>query len=181
MSAIYDAHYEAMQADLRKCHFGRRRSTITVAEMRMAIAWRYRLQLPLADSTISPITYWRWHWPRFDSEVKYQELRYTLSCYPPKGPAAEIRATILEEQVRRLRHIEINPALFGYVESGRIDRDLELFARDQGTTHASSEWIAGLWAFDRYDRYLEARFPRFMPGYRPGGAAQAPLGDGDMM
>jgi hypothetical protein len=85
MSAIYDAHYEAMQQGLRKCREGRGSSVIAVAEMRLAIAWRYRLGMPLADETVSPVAYWRWHWPRFESEVKYRELRYTLAPLSTEG------------------------------------------------------------------------------------------------
>jgi hypothetical protein len=175
MSAIYDAHFEAMQESLRKCREGGRRSIIAVGEMRLAIAWRYRLQLPLEDPSISPVTYWRWQWPLFECEVKYQELRYTLALCPPRGTAEEQRALVLEESCRRIRHIELKPGLFGYIQSGRANRDFQLFGNSAVAAHRNSEWLAGLWAFDRYDRFLEARFPCFTQNYHPGGSAPGPL------
>jgi hypothetical protein len=170
----YHEHFEALQKDLQEWPDHPGRGGLRVVEARLAIAWRYRLTLPLDRADLTTVWYWRWQWPRFECVVKYQELRYTLALCPPKGTAEEQRAVILEESCRRLRHIELNPGLFAYIQSGRTNRDFRLFGRNPTTAHLNSEWLAGLWAFDRYERYLEGRFPRFTPGYRPGRAALGP-------
>jgi HTH-type transcriptional regulator / antitoxin HigA len=159
--SAYDELYEAMQVGLEKRSHVRGRGAVQRAEIRLAIAWRYRNRLPLGNVTVLPVTYWRWHWPRFESEVQYQELRYTLALCPPSGRAEEMRRAFQEERARRGRHIEIDPALFRYCCDGRFDLDGELFGGDPGVALANSAWIAKLWAFERYEFFIEGRFPRY--------------------
>lgn len=135
------------------------RASAKLAEIRLAVAWRYRRQLPLADPAVTTIQYWRWFWPRVESEVKYQELRYTLSLKPPKGRASTVHNAVLEEAGRRARHIALNQSLYRYILQGRGDRDRTFFDTDAATAHALSEWLAALWAFERYDAYLRSRYP----------------------
>jgi hypothetical protein len=88
---------------------------------------------------------------------------------------------VLEESCRHLRHIELIPGLFGYIQSGRTNRDFQLFGRNPTAAHHNSEWLAGLWAFDLYERHLESRFPFFTQGYPPGRAALGPILGEDMI
>jgi hypothetical protein len=160
----YEDLYEQLQAELGQRYHQRGRTAARNAETRLAIAWRYRHRLPLENVTVSPVTYWRWHWPRFESEVKYQEMRYTLGLFPPKGSREEMRRIILEERTRRVHHIQSDPELFSYLRNGRIDLDSELFTIEPAIAVKNSEWIAGLWAFDRYELFIEGRFPRLTTG-----------------
>jgi hypothetical protein len=157
----YDELYDEMQAVLEKRSHVRGRGAVQRAEIRLGIAWRYRNRLPLENIPVLPVTYWRWHWPRFESEVQYQELRYMLALYPPTGRAEEKRRALQEERVRRSRHIETDPKLFQYCRNGRFDMDGELFGSNPVVALANSEWIAKLWAFERYDYFIEGRFPRY--------------------
>ena len=130
------------------------------AEARLAIVWRYRQRLPPEDVPVLPVTFWRRHWPRFDSEVKYQELCYTYVLYPPKGSRTEKELMVLEERARCVNHIRSNLELFRYLRNFRIDRNGELFSGDPAVAYRNSGWIATLWAFDRYEFFVEQRFPR---------------------
>lgn len=159
MSTIYDAHYADLQHDLALFPDGRGRAAAKLAEIRLAVAWRYRRQLPLKDPAVTTIPYWRWFWPRIESEVKYQELRYTLSLRPPKGRASTVHKAILEEAGRRARHIALNSKLYKYILQGRRDRDQLLFEAEPATAHSHSEWLAALWAFERYETFLRTRYP----------------------
>jgi hypothetical protein len=160
----YDDLYRQMQTELTQRDRHRGRSASRDAERRLAIAWRHRHLLPLENVAVLPVTYWRWHWPRFESEVKYQELRYTLGLFPPRGTREEKLRIILEERSRRVHHIRSNLELFTYLRNGRIDLDGELFTRDPAIAAKNSDWIAALWAFDRYELYIEERFPRLSIG-----------------
>jgi hypothetical protein len=83
----YHEHFEALQKDLQEWPDHPGRGGLRVVEARLAIAWLYRLQLPLDPADPATAAYWRWQWPRFECVVKYQELRYTLALCPPKGTA----------------------------------------------------------------------------------------------
>jgi hypothetical protein len=157
----YDELYGEMQTELEQGSHVRGRGAVRRAEIRLGIAWRYRNRLPLGNVPVLPVTYWRWHWPRFESEVQYQEMRYTLALCPPRGRAEEMRRAFQEERARRRQHIETNQKLFRYCCNGRIDLDGELFGGDPEVALSNSEWIAKLWAFERYDYFIEGRFPRY--------------------
>lgn len=161
MSLIYDRHYDALQERLIRFQINRGRggSALRISEIRLAIAWRYRRQLPLEDVTVTPTQYWRRYWPRIESVVKYEELRYTLALCPPRGSKAEQHAALLEETARRQRHIQTNPRLYTYIRLGRTDRDTTLFGEDLAVARTNGEWIAALRAFDRYVTWLGTRYP----------------------
>jgi hypothetical protein len=142
MSTIYDAHFKALHHDLALFPDGRGRAAAKLAEVRLAVAWRYRRQLPLKDPAVTTIPYCRWFWPRIESEVKYQELRYTLSLRPPKGKASTVHNAVLEEAGRRARHIALNPSLYKYILQARRDRDRLLFDGDPAKAHTYSEGLA---------------------------------------
>jgi hypothetical protein len=160
MSLIYDNHYKSLQQKLLRHQIrrGRGGSAIKISEIRLAIAWRYRRELPLEDPTVTPTRYWRLYWPRIEAVVKYEELRYTLTLFPPKGTKAQRRATLLEEMGRRTRHVRANPMLYTYIRLDRHDRDARLFGGDPAIAQANSEWLASCWAFDRYDTWLNTRY-----------------------
>jgi hypothetical protein len=176
MSTIYDAHYAALQHDLALFPDGRGRAAAKLAEIRLAVAWRYRRQLPLAEPAVTTIQYWRWFWPRIEGEVKYQELRYTLSLQPPKGRATTVHKTVLEEAGRRARHIALNPKLYKYILQGRRDQDRTLFDGDPATAYGHAEWLAALWAFERYETFLRTRYPDSF-SHHPSAQAQLAAGN----
>ena len=91
-------------------------------------------------------------------------MRYTLGLFPPKGRREEMRRIILEERTRRVHHIRSNPALFSYLRNGRIDLDGEFFTSDPAIAIKTSQWIAALWTCDRYEFFIEERFPRLTTG-----------------
>ncbi len=157
----YEGLYNELQAELGQHYDRRGRAAARDVEARLAIAWRYRHRLPLENVPLWPITYWRWHWPRFESEVKYQEMLYTFSCYLPTGTRAERQQLFFEERARRVGHIRSDPEFFRYLRNGRIDRDRKMFMGDVATAQQHSEWIALLWAYDRYEDFIAARFPGF--------------------
>jgi hypothetical protein len=178
MSTIYDAHYKALQQDLALFPDGRGRASAKLAEIRLAVAWRYRRQLPIKDPTVTTIPYWRWFWPRIESEVKYQELRYTLSLRPPKGKASTVHNAVLEEAGRRARHIALNPRLYKYILQGRRDQDRSLFDGNPATAYSHSKWLAALWAFERYDTFLRTRYP---DSFSHDVSTQRQLADGNIL
>jgi hypothetical protein len=165
MSLIYDLHFEALQKRLNIIQVtrGKGGTTLPISEIQLAIAWRARRQLPLHDPTVSMTDYWRRFFPRIEAEVKYRELRYTFALSPPKGTRAQRRTAFIEESARRKRHIEGNPILYTYIRMDRHDKDAALFGRDPAIAKANSEWLAGLWAFDRYQTWLSVRYPWLLP------------------
>jgi hypothetical protein len=160
MSLCYDNHYQSLQQKLFRhqvCR-GRGGSALRITEIRLAIAWNYRRELPLKGIPVTPIAYWRLYWPRIESAVKYEELRYTLALFPPKGTKSQRRATLLEELTRRTRHMESNPRLYAYIRLDRHDQDARLFGQDPAIAQSNSEWLASCWAFDRYVTWLNIRY-----------------------
>jgi hypothetical protein len=167
LSAAYDQHYDKMIRALDAHYEGPVRLTAATAEIRLGIAWRYRQQLPLPGVTVGVIDYWRHCFPRIDAEVRFQELRYTLALFPPKGASAVVRKAVLQEHARRDRHIDSNPRLYTYLRLDRHDQDDTLFGQDPALALSNSQWLATLWAFDRYKDYLHRRYPRHITHYAP--------------
>jgi hypothetical protein len=160
MSLVYDNHYASLQQKLLRhqvCR-GRGGSALRITEIRLAIAWRYRRQMPLVYTLVTPIQYWRHYWPRIEAVVKYEELRYILALFPPKGAKSQRRATLLEEMTRRTRHMESNPRLYAYIRLDCHDQDARLFGQDPAIVQSNSEWLTGCWAFDRYATWLNIRY-----------------------
>jgi RteC protein len=161
MSTIYDQHYQLLKEKLSRYQpsRGRGHSAATVFEIRLGLAWRFLQELPLDDPSVGMAAYYRHYYPRIQSEVTYNELCYTLALTLPKGPKPQVRAMVVEEHYRIDRHIGSNPRLYAYIRLGRHDQDANLFGQDLQTAQHNSDWLAALWAFDRYKTYLNERYP----------------------
>ena len=148
--------------------------------MRLAIAWRYRLQLPLEDASISPVTYWRLQWPLFECEVKYQEPQFTPGSIPTEGDGGATAST---------RPRRILPPRSTYRAESRIVRlypkwpqqpGFPTIRQQRGRGRRNSEWLAGLCRLlIGMIGSLQARFPRFTPKLPSRHNRTRPLRGGD--
>ncbi|HXB07934.1 MAG TPA: RteC domain-containing protein, partial [Puia sp.] len=127
-----------------------------------AIAKRYRDSLPLPGIHLNPVAYFKWHWPRFEAEVQYYELRYEAErCRPEQD--GKTWADFWLEEISRLRNeINAHPELYAYYQAQRIDQDEQYFGGDPAVARENADCWASFIAVARYEQDLKIIFTQFL-------------------
>jgi RteC protein len=161
MHPRYQKHFQEMQRSLYSSH-----KTMTkplwIFLHGAAIARRYRDRLPLPRAHIAAVGYFKEHWPRFEAEVKYYELRYEAERCRPEGADRTWAAFWLQEVSRMTQLTEAHPELYAYFRGGGTDRDEELFGQDPSIAEANAGLWASFIALGRYEQELEEIFTQLL-------------------
>lgn len=157
MHRCYEQQYQEMKQRLKGC-YRLARDPLWALLQAVAIAKQYRDRLPLPGAHLSQIEYFKEHWPRFEAEVQYYQLRYEAERCRPDDSDRRWAGFWLKEMSRMTRLGKMHPDLYAYYRAGRTDRDEEYFAGAPTDAEKNAALWASFLALARYEAELEKKF-----------------------